>query len=84
LQRREAPGVVGLVLDCRPESLALGRAGERHHELDILYVLAVVLPQLVGRHVDELPTGRRIEPVEGREELVVSGRHGGRRQKRTH
>src|SRR5262249_61140018 len=38
----------------------------------------------VDRHVDEMRAGYFAEFLEGREEFVVAGRHGGRWQERAH
>ena len=75
LQGREPAGIVGLLGHRLDELVAVVPARKRHHELDILHVLAVVLPELVDRHVDEARAGRGAEFVERGEEFVVIGRH---------
>src|SRR5262249_13528864 len=79
-QRLELGGIVGRLADCLDEPVAIVPTRRRHHELDVLHVLAVVTPELVDRHVDEMRAGYFAEFVEEREEFVVAGRHGGRWQ----
>src|SRR5215469_1429196 len=83
-QRLELGGIVGRLADCLDEPVAIASTRRRHHELDVLYVLAVVTPELLDRHVDEMRAGYFAEFLEGREEFVVAGRHGGRWQERAH
>jgi len=79
------PGVVVvLVADRLPEFVAIARAVERGHDLDVLHVIALVLSQLIEHHGDEMRARGGPEPVEGREEFVVAGRDGGRRQECAH
>src|SRR5262249_6686005 len=64
--------------------LAIVRTPRRHHELDVLHVLAVVELELVDRHVDEMRAGYRSEFFEGGEEFVVTRGQGGSWQEPTH
>src|SRR5262245_1371617 len=59
-------------LNCLDEPVAIVRTRRRHHELGVLHILAVVEPELVERHVDEMRAGHRSEFVEGREEFAVA------------
>jgi hypothetical protein len=59
LQGRESGGIVRLLGHCLEELVAIVGAVERRHELDVLRVLAVVFPELVDRHLDEVRAGRR-------------------------
>jgi hypothetical protein len=83
-QRLEPGGIVGRLTDRLDEPGAIVRTPRRHHELDVLHVLAVVTPELVDRHVDEMRAGYRSEFLEGREKFVVAGRHDGSWQERAH
>jgi len=76
-QRLEFGGIVGHLADCLDEPVAIVRTPRRHHELDVLHVLAVVAPELIDRHVGEMRAGYCPEFLEGREEFVVAGRHRG-------
>ena len=83
-QRRQLGGIVGGFTHRLDEPLAIVRTPRRHHELDVLHVLAVVEIELVDRHVDELRAGYRSEFFEGREEFVVARGHGGSWQEPAH
>ena len=86
-QRRKPAGIVGLLGHRLDEPVAIVPAGKGRHELDVLHVLAVILLELVDRHVDETRAGCRAEFIECREEFVViarhrDGRHEGARRER--
>ena len=83
-QRLELGGIVGRLADRLDEPVAIVRTPRRLHELDVLHVLAVVASELIDRHVDEMRAGHRSEFVEGGEEFVVAGRHGGGWQECAH
>jgi hypothetical protein len=74
-QGHEPAAIVGLLSHGLDELVAIAPAGKRCHELDVLHVLAVVLLELVDRHVDEPRAGRGAEFVKRREEFVVIARH---------
>ena len=74
LQGREPAGIVGLAGHRADEFGAIIPARERHHELDIVHVLAVVIPKLIQHHVDKTRAGARGEFAECVKEFVVIGR----------
>ena len=75
LQGGEPAGIVGLAGHRLDELVAIVPARKRHHELDILHVFAVIVPELIEDHVDEARAGGGAEFVERLEEFVVIGRN---------
>ena len=84
LERLQHRGVIGHAADRRGECGALLAGRKRQHELGVLQRLCAVAVQHVDGQLGRDAPGDLAEFREGREELVMAGRHRGRRQEEAH